>query len=256
MNNSQAQLHKLLSAFGARAKDGELVLDAGAGSQPYRKHFSHLRYESADLPGCGDQTYECDLHNIPVSSDRYSLVICSQVLEHVQKPFEVLRELNRVCKPGGLIFYSVPFYYFEHNIPYDYYRYTSYGCRLLAEEAGFEVVKLGALESYLSTVSLQLSLIKKDLPRLDQFVQQDLCDVEAARKYDAFIKCIPNISRYLSDIESSMIAQDIPLCTTGHPKNNYVIARKTKISLRKKLVNLMLRNFVFMRLSNKLESKS
>ena len=42
-----------------------------------------------------------------------------------------MKELKRVCKTGGYIFYSIPFYYVEHMIPYDYYRYTSYGSRFL-----------------------------------------------------------------------------------------------------------------------------
>jgi len=30
-------------------KDGERVLDAGAGSRPYKKYFAHAKYESTDF---------------------------------------------------------------------------------------------------------------------------------------------------------------------------------------------------------------
>ena len=226
MNPSQAHLHKLLSAFGKRAEAGGVVLDAGAGSKPYRHHFSHLIYESADLPGSGDQTYECDLHSIPVSSERYDLVTCNQVLEHVKKPFKVMKELKRVCKPGGYIFYSIPFYYVEHMIPYDYYRYTSYGSRFLAERVGFEIVEFGWLDSFVSTVSFQLAQIKKNLPSLDSFVQQGVCNSEFAEKYSSFVNSIPQISSHLSSMEMQLVERELPFPEAGHPLNYYVVAKK------------------------------
>ena len=158
-----------------------MVLDAGAGSKPYRHHFSHLIYESADLPGSGDQTYECDLHSIPVSSERYDFVTCNKALEHVKKPFRVMKELKRVCKPGGYIFYSIPFYYVEHMIPYDYYRCTSYGSRFLAGRVGFEIVEFGLLDSFVSTVSFQLAQIKKICLHLTRSFNRE-CAIQSSLK--------------------------------------------------------------------------
>ena len=71
----------------------------------------------------------CDLSQIPVESGKYDLVLMTQVLEHLPEPAKVLRELYRVLKPGGTLWLSTPFYYEEHEVPYDFYRYSQYGLR-------------------------------------------------------------------------------------------------------------------------------
>ena len=40
---------------------------------------------------------------------------------------------------------NVPFFYWLHEEPYDYYRYTKYSLRVMAEESGFEVVEIDPL---------------------------------------------------------------------------------------------------------------
>jgi SAM-dependent methyltransferase len=105
------------------------VLDAGAGDSPYRERFAHVQYESADferVPGkrYAASDYVCDLAAIPVEDHRYDLVLLSQVLEHLPEPGAVLAELRRVLKPGGTIWASAPLFYEEHEVPYDFFRYT------------------------------------------------------------------------------------------------------------------------------------
>lgn len=226
MNPTQAKLHLLLEDFGKKASSGELILDAGAGKKPYKKHFSHLSYESADLPGNGEHTYQCDLHKIPVEDKRFSLIICNQVLEHVKNPFVVVKELERICKPGGFLFFSVPFYYPEHMIPYDYYRYTRYGAKLLAEQAGFDVESVENVDSYLSMISFQLFQIKKNLPSLEEFVKKDLCSDDLAISYSNLTKQFSSISKDLSNIEMQLVNQNLPYPSEGHPRTFYVIAKK------------------------------
>ena len=142
-----------------------LVLDAGAGKAPYRKLFERVRYESADFKRYEHrQTYVCDLAAIPVEEARFDAAICSQVLEHVPNPAAVLSELHRVLKPGARLWLSAPLFYEEHQQPYDFFRYTQFGFRRLAEEAGFEVKALERLEGYDATLSYQLAMAARELP--------------------------------------------------------------------------------------------
>jgi SAM-dependent methyltransferase len=142
-----------------------LVLDAGAGKAPYRKLFERVRYESADFKRYERrQTYVCDLAAIPVEEARFDAAICSQVLEHVPNPAAVLSELHRVLKPGARLWLSAPLFYEEHQQPYDFFRYTQFGFRRLAEEAGFEVKALERLEGYDATLSYQLAMAARELP--------------------------------------------------------------------------------------------
>ena len=129
--------------------------------------FSHARYESADfekLDKAYASTYVCDLAAIPVRDARYDAVVFNQVMEHVPEPARVLAELGRVLKPGGRMIYTGPFFYEEHEAPYDFFRYTRYGLRHLFQEAGFAIERLDWLEGYLGTVGYQLNRMGKYLP--------------------------------------------------------------------------------------------
>lgn len=53
-------------------------------------------------------------------------------------------------KPGGVLLMNVPFHYWIHEAPHDYYRYTEFALRRMLEESGFEMLEMrsigGALE--------------------------------------------------------------------------------------------------------------
>ena len=146
-----------------------LVLDAGAGDSPYRNLFKHATYEAADFAQLSSRyaplDYVCDLTDIPVEDARFDRILFNQVLEHLPEPASALAELHRVLKPGGLIFCSVPLFFAEHQIPYDFYRYTKFALRRLFTEAGFEVTRLDWLEGYFGTMSYQFQMMHRNLPR-------------------------------------------------------------------------------------------
>jgi ubiquinone/menaquinone biosynthesis C-methylase UbiE len=49
-----------------------------------------------------------DAHQLPIADNVATRVICTEVLEHVNDPDEVLAELARIGKPGALYLLSVP----------------------------------------------------------------------------------------------------------------------------------------------------
>ena len=168
LNPTRVWLDREMAAFAARLPGGALVLDAGAGDQPYRQHFSHCRYEAADFEAVSkpyaQSTYVCDLAHIPVEDGRFDAVVFSQVMEHLPDPLSVLKELRRVLKPGGVMFYSGPLWFEEHEKPYDFYRYTRFALRHLFAAADFQMEDLRWLEGYLASVTLQLKTMRKRLP--------------------------------------------------------------------------------------------
>jgi SAM-dependent methyltransferase len=111
-----------------------------------------------------ESTYVCDLSKIPVNNNRYDAIIFTQVMEHLPDPTKVVNELFRVLKPGGRLFYSGPLLFHEHEVPYDFMRYTQYGVRNIFERAGFHVSDVEWLEGYLGTVSYELRRMSKNLP--------------------------------------------------------------------------------------------
>ncbi|RVT90189.1 class I SAM-dependent methyltransferase [Sphingomonas crocodyli] len=154
--------------FATTISPGSLVLDAGAGDQPYRHCFSHCTYEAADFEKVdkpyAKSTYVCDLSSIPVADARFDAIVFNQVMEHLSDPLTVLKELRRVLKPGGRMICTAPLFYEEHEVPYDFYRYTQFGWRHLLAKAGFEIEKIGWMEGYLGTVAYQLQTAARYLP--------------------------------------------------------------------------------------------
>ena len=56
----------------------------------------------ADVPS--PRFLQGDAHALPFENDRFDVVFCRYLLEHVADPVQVLREMRRVLKPGGLLF--------------------------------------------------------------------------------------------------------------------------------------------------------
>lgn len=152
------------------------ILDAGSGKAPYRELFSHAHYETADFVKVdkeyGHTDYVCDLATIPVEADRYDRIIFTQVMEHLPEPALVLNEFHRIMKPGGKIICTCPFMWEEHEIPYDYFRYTQFGLKNLFESAGFRVESIERVEGYFGTIAYQMWRFNKSLPILPRMEKQ------------------------------------------------------------------------------------
>jgi hypothetical protein len=82
-----------------------------------------------------------DIHSPPAEwSGRFSGVLCSEVLEHVARPWLALPKLRELMQPGGWMVVTTLTSFPIHGFPDDYYRYTPSGLKLLLEDAGFKNV--------------------------------------------------------------------------------------------------------------------
>jgi SAM-dependent methyltransferase len=52
--------------------------------------------------------YHLDLQDIKLPNDRFDLILCSHVLEHIPDDIVAMKELYRILKPGGLALFMVP----------------------------------------------------------------------------------------------------------------------------------------------------
>jgi SAM-dependent methyltransferase len=140
------ELNRNLSFFIPQLK-GRLM-DFGCGRKPYENLFSVDEYIGVDIQTTGhDHTLSrvdvyYDGKHIPMPDGSFDAVFSSEVLEHIFNPDEILPELNRVLKHGGKILLSVPFCWNEHEVPFDYARYSSYGISHLLTSHGFKVIEL------------------------------------------------------------------------------------------------------------------
>lgn len=69
-------------------------------------------------------------------------VLSSSVLEHIQAPWLVAAEINRVLKIGGLVYHQVPGAWPGHAQPNDFWRFSAEALRVLFGPAtGFEIIE-------------------------------------------------------------------------------------------------------------------
>ena len=172
------------------------LLDLGCGKVPlyaaYRDYVSDNtcvdwgstlhKNEHLDL--------ECDLtKSLPFEDGEYDTVILSDVLEHIPEPGLLMSEISRVLSSGGVLFLNVPFFYWLHEEPYDFYRYTEFAMRNLAESSAFDVISLTAtggvpeiLTDIYSKTVLRLPLIGKYLAISAQWLSSIFIHTKFGRK--------------------------------------------------------------------------
>ncbi|MDA8039874.1 MAG: class I SAM-dependent methyltransferase [Actinomycetota bacterium] len=100
---------------------GALVLDVGGGAGYLAKAFRAagstcvvVEPDLTELSWRGarpDGAVIGDGYRLPFRSGRADLVLSSNVLEHVQRPYRMLDELARVTRPGGFVWVSFTNWY-------------------------------------------------------------------------------------------------------------------------------------------------
>lgn len=138
----RAPLLAWLQAEGARAarERGRTlrVLDVGCGNKPYYPYFAACaaEYVGVDVvPGPGVD-FVGGVEALPLPDASFDLVVCTQVLEHVDDPLTAVAELRRVCAPGGRVLASTHGVQAYHPSPGDYWRWTRSGLEKLFRENG------------------------------------------------------------------------------------------------------------------------
>jgi len=137
-----------------------MVLDVGCGAQINKKRFCihdleyiALDYEQilqqVDSQGRGGKPGSIKRPNInataihlPCKKESIDTIICTDVLEHLSDPFIALLEFAQALKPGGNLLISVPFLLGEHQVPYDYFRFTRFGLISLFEKSHLMLTEL------------------------------------------------------------------------------------------------------------------
>jgi SAM-dependent methyltransferase len=127
------------------------LLDLGCGKVPlfeaYSKRVSDITCVdwSASLHRNEFIDVECDLSNpLPFPDGSFDTIILSDVLEHIADPMQLCIEMARVLARNGALIMNVPFMYWLHEQPHDYYRYTEFALRRFATSAGLTPIELKA----------------------------------------------------------------------------------------------------------------
>ena len=125
------------------------ILDFGCGSKPYERLFINAKkYIGIDIKSSGHNhkdskvNFFYDGKSIPFADNSFDCVVCFEVFEHVFNIDDVCSEIARVLKPNGLFLATIPFAWEEHEVPYDFARYTSFGIRHILIKNNFHVIEI------------------------------------------------------------------------------------------------------------------
>ena len=134
-------------------------LDCGAGDAPYYPFYK----DTVDRITCIDWSNSehenihldkiVDLNQpLPYPDGEFDSILLADVLEHIYRPEQLVREMARVLKPEGTALIMVPFYYRLHENPHDYFRYTEFALTRFCEDSSLEVIELEPYGGYLNIV--------------------------------------------------------------------------------------------------------
>jgi SAM-dependent methyltransferase len=150
---SRLMVDRVAGCYDANLREharGRLV-DLGCGTVPLYRAYADLVTDvvCVDLAGTPHARHldvECDLNEpLPFDAETFDTIVLSDVLEHIARPEVLWAEMARILAPGGEILMNVPFFYWIHAAPYDYYRYTEFALRRFVQSAGLELVQLESI---------------------------------------------------------------------------------------------------------------
>ena len=149
------------------------ILDAGAGTQRFRKYCERLEYVSQDFgeyDGKGDgvalHTKEFDYGKLDIISDIISIpkpdssfdaIMCIEVLEHLPDPVSAINEFGRLLKPNGYLIITAPFCSLTHFAPYHFSSgFNKYWYEKHLSEYNFRNVEIGSNGNFFEYIAQEI----------------------------------------------------------------------------------------------------
>jgi SAM-dependent methyltransferase len=161
MDSLRYSINKLSNETIIKYANG-VVLDLGAGRDYLRDSYSHLStywismdydIRSATIDVQGDGQF------LPFPDNLFDTIISIDVLEHVEDPVKFISEIYRVLKPSGKTILSTPFFFWLHEEPHDYYRFSRYGLKTIFEKNSFKVIDVIPIAGIVSIIGILISIM-------------------------------------------------------------------------------------------------
>ena len=121
MQRSSRRVRELLEAYEPIANDAR-VIEVGSGAHglifyfgarhgvgvdplavSYRSLFPRWQSCAATLAAAGE--------HLPFADNSFDVVLCDNVVDHAESPQQIVTELVRILKPGGLLYFTVNFHH-------------------------------------------------------------------------------------------------------------------------------------------------
>lgn len=128
---------------------GKSVIEVGSfdvnGSlRPIVEAFGPGHYVGVDIEMGPGVDRICKIEDLitEFSADKFDLLICTEVLEHVEKWSEGIHNLKHILKPGGVLYLTTRSRGFPyHGWPFDYWRYTTTDIKRMFSDFKIEILE-------------------------------------------------------------------------------------------------------------------
>jgi SAM-dependent methyltransferase len=120
--------------IGSRSRSGNVYRDWMPAGCRYTG-FDVLEGPNVDVVG--------DAHTLSkhFEADQFDAVYAISTFEHLAMPWVAAAEINRVMKPGGVVFIATHQTWPVHDAPWDFYRFSEYAwVTLFNSYSGFEII--------------------------------------------------------------------------------------------------------------------
>ncbi len=105
---------------------------------------STVDYTGLDIHAGDNVDLVGDVHRLSslLPAEHFDAVFSVSVFEHLAMPWKAVIEINRIMKPGGLLYISTHPTIPPHELPWDFWRYSGETFKtLLNESTGFEILE-------------------------------------------------------------------------------------------------------------------
>ncbi len=142
----KSEIVKFIEDASRAMPKGQSVVDVGCGSRAYENLFAGHKYVGIDVVESGRENKKPDMFfdgkNIPLADQSVDMILSTEVFEHVEDLDFLIKDISRVLKAKGSLLITVPFIWGEHEMPYDFRRFTSVGVIDFLKKNGFTVKKI------------------------------------------------------------------------------------------------------------------
>jgi len=149
--SQKASLSKTVTS---KIRPAHKILDVGSGNGSLKALFPRNHLVGIDILAASvklslkagynqAKRVNLDKQKLPFISNRFDVIICIQVLEHLYHPLFAVKQIYRILKPNGFFFISVPT---RENSKYDddytHVRpFTRHSLETLLKDGGFNQVE-------------------------------------------------------------------------------------------------------------------